>query len=283
MAISSWFKNFFGIKDTDANDAAAFYATIYPESVRYALSHNEAYLGPAEFHALVHNFPYEVVYLMVKAVAYTPQKQRQYIEDLTRIYMQDDYMEDLKAFLHKEIDLLPSGSRVQGTKLAQLSRYGAAYWQDKFRILIENAIKEDSLAVPRIVAHTPFIAYHHFIDLYKNKGNGQLSVIVPEWMIDKDNNLMGYSIDLHDGVHVLIQEKSRCLHGNWDCMGHACNLDERLCQRSYFIDDTINTGTTSKKVTNFWNSKYGSEVPLDRIKVITNLSDKANKPSKEDD
>lgn len=249
----------------------SFYSTLYPSSVRYALGHNEARLGPSEFHALVHNFPYEVVYLLVKAVAYDVETQRKFIEDLTKLYVQDDYEDDLRDFLKAEIDKLPEGTTVKGTKLAQLSRYGSEYWQKAFHQLVEKMVEDDELAVPRIVAHTPFIAYHHFVKYYKDYGRGQMSVIVPQWMLDKNNSLMGYRVVLPDPVEVELQEKSVCLHGHWDCLGRDCKLNQLYCRRSFFVDDTINTGTTKTKVENFWYSEYGVSVPDEKIRVITDL------------
>lgn len=273
--------NLFKSKDKENSSKKSFYSTLYPSSVRYALGHNSALLGKPEFHALVHNFPYEVVYLLVKAVAYDVETQRQFIEDLTNLYVQDDYEDDLKAFLKREIDKLPEGTTVKGTKLAQLSRYGSEYWQKAFRELVQRCVDDDEMAVPRIVAHTPFIAYHHFVNYYKETGTGQMSVIVPQWMLDKDNPLMGYRIVLPEQVEVELQEKSICLHGHWDCLGRDCARNQKFCRRSFFIDDTINTGSTKNKVENFWYSEYGVTVPDEKIRVITDLRPRENKEAVE--
>ena len=271
MNITSNFLNLFRQNNDKADPKQSFYSTLYPESVRYALSHNSARLGKADLLALVHNFTYEAVYLVVKAVAYDRDVQRQYIEDLTKLYSQRYQRDELRTFLRDQIDQLPDDTLVKGTKLAQISRYGSDYWQTAFHDLIEGCVAEDPEAIPRIVAHTPFLAYQHFVDIYKDHGSGQFSIIVPEWMIDKDNPYMGYRVTLCPEVEVLIQEKSICLHGNWDCFGADCTVETQLCKRSYFIDDTINTGRTSDKVTNFWSSEYGVQVPDEKIRVITDL------------
>ena len=264
MNITSKFMKLFSKNRDDASQSQSFYATLYPESVRYALGHNSAKLGKAELHALIHNFTYEVVYLMVKAVTYDIHEQRRFIEELTRLYVQEDYQDDLKSFLKCEIDRLPEDTIVKGTKLAQLSRYGSAYWQKAFRNLVEECVEEDELAVPRLVAHTPFIAYHHFVDIYKERGVGRLSVIVPHWMMDKTNPLMGYRIILQKRIEVVFQEKAICLHGHWDCLGQECLRDQTYCRRSFFIDDTINTRLNQNKSDKFlvirvWCSSTGRE------------------------
>src|SRR5690554_4008295 len=81
-----------------------FYQTLYPEDVRYALSQKQARLGKAELNSLTGRFVYEAVYLVTKALTHSPEKQRQYLEDLTRIYRHADYhLDDLRNFLQTNI------------------------------------------------------------------------------------------------------------------------------------------------------------------------------------
>jgi hypothetical protein len=52
-----------------------------------------------------------------------------------------------------------------------------------------------------------------------------------------------------------------------------CQIHQYFCKEAVFIDDTINSGKTAGKLQSFWLSKYGLNMHLDRVRVITNLRD----------
>ncbi|MBZ0294557.1 MAG: hypothetical protein K8L99_18480, partial [Anaerolineae bacterium] len=237
-------------------------------------SHTGSLLGRSDFFSLLDHFQYEVVYLMVKAVGFDRERQRQFIHDLTAIYLNDDYEAALHQFLAAEIEALPEGITVAGTKLAQISRYGNHYWQGAFQNLVQQCYDDDRNMTPRIIAHTPFLGYHHFVRIYKQKPKSRLTILMPPWMMNETEPMMGYKVELQPKLAVTIHPKTLCLEANWQCTGKDCALNHIFCGNSYFIDDTINTGSTSNKVSNFWLSEYGLRVPNDRIRVITDLRDK---------
>ena len=249
-----------------------FYQTLYPEDVRYALSQKQARLGKAELNSLTGRFVYEAVYLVTKALTHSPEKQRQYLEDLTRIYSQTDYhLDDLRNFLQTNINALPDDTQIAGTKLLQLSRAGSDHWQKAFEELAEGTYAQSPFALPCIVAYTPMLGYHHFVRVFSRKSLGKLQLLVPEWMLNRDDERMGYEITLGATTHVESQTKHDCLYGSWLCLHTECPMKHRFCEDAIFIDDTINTGMTSNKLRSFWNSEYGLQVPAERIRVITDL------------
>ncbi len=274
-------KQFFGgsstRKKSSLND---FYGSLYPESVRYALAHNEARLGKQEIRALVDRFTFEAVYLATKALAYSTSKQRFFLEGLTQIYYETDYhLDDVRHFLYPQIEALPDDTQLAGTKLLQLSRAGSDHWQAAFQELAERCYREESQALPCIVAYTPMLGYHHFIRAFSRESLGKLQLLIPDWMLDPDNERMGYEITLGTHATVRSQEKDDCLFGSWVCLHTDCPMKHRFCQDAIFIDDTINTGATSSKLRSFWKSEYGMNVPHDRVRVITDLRNSAtNEP-----
>jgi hypothetical protein len=251
------------------------YQNLYPESVRYALQYREAQLGKGEIRDLMDRYLFEVVYLMVKAYAGDHENQRLLLQDLTRLYIKPDWSHDqLRDLLNSYLDRLPDDVSVTGTKLAQLNRYGSEHWQEVFRALAQNTFDECPRDLTCLVAHTPFIAFHHFVEIYNQPGSlGKLLVLVPGWMQDETNHRMGYEITLHtEEPTVRFQDLEECLFGRWECLGHDCPMAQHFCKTAIFIDDTINTGATNGKLMSFWHTEYGVDLPRDRVRVITDLS-----------
>ena len=263
-------------KTSSLND---FYQSFYPEDVRYALAHNEALLGKSEIRSLVGRFPNEAVYLITKGLAQVPEQQRGYLEMLTHLYRQQDlHADDLRQFLYEYAEKLPEDTSLGGAKLLQISRAGSDHWQQAFRELAERCYTDDPLALPCIVAYTPMIGYRHFVEAFSQKSLGKLQLLVPEWMLNPDDERMGYEITLGDTVSVHSQEKHECLYGSWVCLHTDCPMKHRFCEDAFFIDDTISTGATSNKLRSFWHSEYGLQVPNARIRVITDLRETDAKP-----
>lgn len=249
-----------------------FYGSLYPEDVRYALTYNKALLGKSELNSLVHHYTYEAIYLVTKALAFAPEQQRLHLERLTQIYCQVDYHpDDLRSFLKNQIDALPDNTQLAGTKLLQISRAGSDHWQAAFRTLAERCYRENDLVLPCIVAYTPMIGYHHFVQVFSQNSLSKLQLLVPEWMLNPEDERMGYEITLGTNATVQSQVKHECLYGSWVCLHTQCPMKHRFCEDAIFIDDTIHTGTTSNKLRSFWHSEYGLQVPDERIRVITDL------------
>lgn len=250
-----------------------FYQSLYPEDVRYALSHKSAKAGKSELFSLVSRFPYEVVYLMIKALASDREQQRLFLEDLTRIYLQDDYDDDLRAFLRGRIEALPEDTTINAAKLAQLSRAGSSRWQQAFTDIAEDVFAEGKHVLPCLIAHTPLLAYHTFVQVFNRRKRAKLLILVPEWMMDPNEQSMGYEITLGDKPSVHQQVKDECVYGSWTCLKTDCPFAQRYCGGAVFIDDTINTGATSTRLRSFWKSEYAVQIPEERVRVITNLRD----------
>lgn len=262
---------------TSSEQTNSFYQSIYPESVRYALQYKGAEMGREEIRALLTSWHFEAVYLVLKALIFKRETQRQFLEELTRLYYKVDWTTDeLKLLLEKYIVLIPDEVTVTGTKLAQLSRTGTNKLLSEWRDLAESLVIDKPDALPCLIAHTPIYAYHEFIDVYRNSGQTKLFLLMPSWMLDPNETQMGYEINLVGLPTVELQIKKDCLYGAWTCDGRDCKLKQHFCKEAIFIDDTINSGKTAGKLQSFWLSKYGLNMPLDRVRVITNLRHNLN-------
>ena len=259
------------------SEKTSFYQSIYPESVRYALQYKEAEMGKEEISALLNAWHFEALYLVTKAMASHRETQRQFLQDLTRLYYREDWTKDeLSDLLKRYIARIPDGFTVTGTKLAQLSRTGRDTWQDEWRTLAQTVFAQKPDALPCLIAHTPIYAYHHFITVYRDSKQEKLFLLMPNWILDPNETQMGYEISLTDPPTVKLQVKKECLYGTWTCDGSDCKLKQHFCKEAIFIDDTINTAKTAGQLQSFWLSKYGLNMPLDRVHVITNLRENSD-------
>ena len=271
MGIAQFLK-FFKKSTSSQQEKPAFYRSLYPESVRYAFQYKGAEMGKAEMLALLDDYIFEAVYLVTKALVFNREYQRHFLEDLTRLYVHTNWSKrDLQHILTQYIMRLPDDLTVTGTKLAQISRSGTEEWQSAWRELAENLYAERPNALPCLIAHTPIFAYHQFIDVYKHRPYAKLIFLMPDWMADQNETQMGYEITLGSIPTVDIQVKDECLYGSWTCLHTECKLKKRFCTEAVFIDDTINTSATSNKLRSFWLTEYGLNMPIERVRVITDL------------
>jgi hypothetical protein len=261
----------FGLSKKTNTDISSFYDTIYPEGVRYALRYNEAKLGASEIESLINSFTYEALYLTIKAFD-DPEEKRKCIEAITRIYADPNYrIEMLKRYLYTRVKEIPPGASAAGAKLAQLNRSGSDNWQAAFRNLAQTCYNENKTALPCLIAYTTMLGYHHFVQIYRQLVKSHICILVPNWMIDPDSEFMGYNVQLGKEVHVEFQPKDECLIGAWTCLKTNCRFAHHFCGTTFFIDDTISTSTTARKVQSFWHSEYGLRIPEERIRVVTDL------------
>jgi len=273
------FRSLFGSSARDrqtqnSHESNNIYDSLYPESIRYSLRYNGGRMGKSEILALLDRFVHEAQYLVVKALASDREQQRQYLCELTRLFMREDYNDDqLRQLLRYRVNALPDDVTVKGAKLAQLNRSGSSNWQQAFHDLAVKTLNEKPDAVPTLIAFTTMLAYQHFVQIYQAAGAPKIFIIVPEWLLDPDETYMGYSVSLKPHLSVELKPKSRCIFGNWTCQGEECPMSRRYCGNAVFIDDTINTRTTVRKIASFWQSEYALILPEDRIRVITDLRD----------
>lgn len=271
--IDQWFGN--SGQAPEAEDENSFYQTLYPEEVRYALRYKGAQIGKPEILSLVDRFTYEAHYLVAKAFSNHSDPECQFADHLTgltQLFQKPDYkLDDLKAYLRQRIPTLPSDTQVLGTKLAQLSRAGSGRWQSAFRQLAESCLEEYAEAQPCLIAHTSLLGYHHFVQVYSQKPDARLLILIPELLMDTNDPGMGYRVILGPNPSVKRQPKEFCIFANWSCLGEQCRLNQKYCTNTVFVDDTINTGATVDKIKSFWHSEYALFIPPERIKVITDL------------
>jgi hypothetical protein len=205
MSITQLFNFFRKTQSSQNKDKShqSFYRSIYPESVRYAFQYRGAEMGKVEMLALLDRHIHECVYLLTKALSFDREYQRHYLEDLTRLYMQAAWQkQDLENLLRHYISLLPDNITVTGTKLAQISRSGSEVWQHEWRNLVETLFEEKPDALPCLIAHTPIFAYQQFIEVYRQRKNAKLILLMPDWMADEKEEQMGYQITLSNPATV---------------------------------------------------------------------------------
>jgi hypothetical protein len=249
-----------------------FYGSLYPEDVRFALSHKQAQLGKAEIRSLIDRFSYEAVYLTTKGMASVPERQRKFLEGLTRIYRRADFhLDDLREFLRQQNERLPDDVQLGSAKLLQISRAGSEHWQRAFHDLAERAYAQNNRALPCLVAYASMLGYRHFVEVFSRESLGKIQILIPVWMLNPQDERMGYEISLGDEVEVQPQWKNDCLYGSWVCLHTECPMKHRFCSDAIFIDDTISSGETADSMKSFWHSAYGLQVPNERIHVITDL------------
>jgi hypothetical protein len=158
----------------------------------------------------------------------------------------------------------------------QISRAGSGTWQQAFCKLAEEAYAQNRLALPCLIAYTTMLGYHHFVEVFSRESLGKLKILIPAWMLNPNDERMGYEIDLSGDIEVQPQWKNDCLYGSWVCLHTECPLKHRFCSDAVFIDDTISSGQTADSMKSFWHSAYGLQVPNERIHVITDLRHRSN-------
>jgi hypothetical protein len=272
MGIASSFFSRFRASKPEKQDDAARYRAVYPESVRYAFQYKAAQMGIEEMRSLVHEYMFETVYLVTKAMAFDRSAQRSFLELLTRLYVRPDWTHDeLRSLLRQQIDLLPAQTSIAAAKLMQINRYGSEHWANAFHQLAQTIYEQQPDAIPCLIAHTPIFAYHEFIRVYRQRRDSTLLLLMPSWMEDQEEIQMGYQIELGELPSVRLQVKDQCIFGHWRCMHSDCKLRNRYCGNTIFVDDTINTGSTEGRIQSFWQTEYGLKLPESKVYVLTDM------------
>lgn len=230
---------------------------ILPEDVRYALQYGKGLLNKDEIEILNRNhFENEAFYLTVKGLQGSPKKQKELLEKYT-IYefsKKEEHKENktrLQNLINEYIKEL-GDSLVKGGKLAQLSRQGFDFWQERF----ENKAKELSKDKRNVflVANAMMLGLGHFIREFK-KENKSFNIIMPEWM-RQDAGTIGYSIDFEKEKVIV-----NFLKKNYD----------KKDALTVLVDDATNSGNVFRKIKEYWE-KSGLKEP-DTI-AISKLSGK---------
>lgn len=202
---------------------------ILPFDVRYALQYKEGMLDSREIEDLLNNhFINEATYLTSKVLVSDPEKHKEFLEKYANCILNKNNLINKKEVLKELIiQVLKNNDNVsvKGGKIAQLSRQGFDFWQEKYKLLSAEMSKENREVF--LLAHSTFVGLDSFLKAFSEK-HKDLNILIPEW--ENDENF-GYRISFsEDKINVqylqgLIEDKTG----------------------SILIDDTQNTGNTIGK------------------------------------
>jgi hypothetical protein len=233
------------------------YEKILPSDVRYALQYKEALLNKDEIEQLNENhFETEAFYMTIKGLQENPEVQKEllgkYIKhELSNKDNEEESKIELRNLLKEYIKELGESS-VKGGKLAQLSRQGFDFWQDRFKSKAEELSKDKRNVF--LVANAMMLGLSHFIREFK-KENKSFNIIIPDWL-KQGAHTIGYSIDFEDKENII------------DFLKRSDDKNEAL---AVLVDDATNSGSVFNKIKEYWK-KNGFKKP-DTI-AISNLSNK---------
>lgn len=214
------------------------YIKILPSDVRYALQYKEALLNKDEIEQLNENhFETEAFYMTIKGLQENPEVQKELLEKYIKneITNKDSEKESKNALqnLLKEYIKELGESSVKGGKLAQLSRQGFEFWQERF----ENKAKELSKDKRNVflVANAMMLGLSHFVKEFK-KENKPLNIIIPDWL-KQGAHTIGYSVNLEDKENLV------------DFLKRSDDKNEAL---AVLVDDATNSGSVFNKIKKYW-------------------------------
>ena len=215
-----------------------------PFDVRFALQHRKGIMGKADIEVMAGSgFLNESVYLIAKALAPTPDRQRNFVEDVVDFsILGGTKTPAFKDFLKETALGLPIDTNVSGVKLTQISRQGFTNWQERL-LQMANALSAHG-TVPVLIADAMYMGLSRFVEAYQSSGR-------PILILDPDAGgceLVGYSIDLQ-------QEKGsrvKTLPAEFD-----------RPEGALLIDDTKNHGTSLENARKLWGRPIGDRVLVD--------------------
>jgi hypothetical protein len=219
---------------------------ILPSDVRYALKYKEAILTKSEIEDLnMNHFENEALYLTVKGLQDKPEEQRILLEKYILHTLNKTGTKDIdKKVLQSIISDSLKGNdsiTVQGEKIAQISRQGFDFWQEKFKNKARE-LSEDKRNV-FLVANAMILGLSPFVEEFSKKGK-TLHIIIPKW-IDEGAHTIGYAVKFEGK-----EPKVEFLLKNTD-------KDQAL---AVLVDDATNSGTVFEKIKNYWK-KNGLQEP----------------------
>jgi len=201
---------------------------ILPHDVRYALQYKEAVLNAEDIEALINNnFENEALYLVFKGLSENPEKHRALLQVFVEAVLKN-HSENSSGLVRKIANNGLAGEKgfsVQASKLAQWSRQGFEFWQEKFKeAAAQLALNKQEIF---LTAHSTFSGLSYFLKFFNEKSK-TLNIIVPGWL---QNDNIGYKIKFKDGVAVL----------SW--LSKPFEIKEAV-----IVDDIENTGQTLKEI-----------------------------------
>ncbi len=217
---------------------------ILPSDVRYALQYREAKMGRNELLALANNqLERESLYLLLKATADNPEKQRFLIQSALEALSQrtdvDERPTQFIEFLHSAIAELPQDETIVADKLGQLSRQGFDVWHksydDRARELSQDNVRDIFL-----VGHATLIGLDSFCRHFK-KNKKDLYILIPDQINNEEISSCGYMVSPDGNVSLLPKDFVR--------------------SNALVIDDTIHTGKVMGQIVSFWTQGGTYTVP----------------------
>jgi len=208
-------------------------SAVMPFDVGYSLRYRSAMLGRNEIETLAHPSFYGIgVYLMLKALDDKPQIQKEFLQKVAEsIEGQEGYAKAAKIIRHflgqYAID------DVSGMKIAQVTRMGADFLEEKFLEIASDLMAKRCL--PVLVAYSATIGLKPFVENIRQES--PLFVLMPKKI--ETEGLVGYSIKRGDsGIEVAE------IAGGFQFDGMPVAV----------VDDTMNKGATLDKVVAFLES-----------------------------
>lgn len=220
---------------------------ILPESVRYALAHNEAKVGRDTIEILNNNhFTPEASYLLTKLLETNEDMRFKYISALVEAYSQSN-QENLRAQKITEEFLkdISNEREVDAMKLAQLSRQGFEFWQEQYQQKAKELSQKDEDTF--LLANSTIIGLKPIVQEFYNKKKS-FGIIFPKNILD-DSTILGYEYIFENTAYKPI------LIGR--------NTDNFT--KCVLLDDVENTGETRKLIEENWAKAFGGEVEYTTI------------------
>lgn len=211
---------------------------ILPSDVRYALQYKEALLNKDEIKDLnINNFQNEALYMTIKGLQGSPEDQKLLIEKyvsyvLNNIDKPNKDKNVLKKIIEESLKGIGTGL-VKGAKLAQVSRQGFDFWQNKF----EEKAQELSTDKRKVflVANAMILGLGSFVEHFSKTGK-PLNIIIPKWM-DEGAHVIGYTIGFENKKATV------------DFLLKKSDKDQAL---AVLVDDATNSGKVFSQIKDYW-------------------------------
>ncbi len=213
-------------------------AKILPSDVRYALQYKEALLNKDEIETLNDNyFENEALYLTLKGLQDNPEEQKILLERYVGYVLKKtktgaENKPELREIIRESLESLGQGS-VQGGKLAQLSRQGFEFWQEKFEQKAIELSKDKRNVF--LVANAMLLGLGSFVKNFSETSK-PLGIIIPKWL-NEGAHIVGYTINFKDG------------EAEVDFLKKNSYKDQAV---TVLVDDATNSGKVFAKIKEYW-------------------------------
>lgn len=233
-----------------------FHEISLPPSVSYCLSHNEGFIDSDAMDSIERKYPPMAYYFLAKALSITPDLQKAYLTDSTRLFLDGaTYRETVDRLNHRYREIFEkTGAKlhVKGNKIAQVNRNGLERWSQGFQELGKRIVSRDPKHT-YILLHASLSGFREILDPLQQT-NSTIQLLLPENIANPNIEHIGYS-------------------WSWDSHSYRNMKRNEFCDpEGVYVDDTKNTGETFKTV---WNQVCKSRgIPYDenRLMVLSDLS-----------